>query len=303
MRKKIALVADTRDALNQLTAIVAPLKISIVGAYTQLQTTDWKQRPADLWVVVSENVDDVFNQLSEETDSPILLADIFPDRADKHLYQNWCANLGEKVAEIILPAASKLPSLQRQEYKDIWVIIASVGGPEAIKTFFSHISSNIPVAFIYGQHIDQSAARNLLTIINMNSELHAFYAENGSTLCAGGVAIFPPDQLTRLDERGSLHVSETLAWQMPYTPNLNQIIDNVASHYLYRMGIIVFSGMCDDGAHASIRVAELGAPLWVQNPDECVSASMPESVIKSNLVSYIGDAKSLAKKLNKRYLL
>ena len=302
MKLRLGIVADTRDTLNQLTAIVAPLQLTLVGSYTQLLTSDWKGRPADLWLVVSENVDDIFDALSAETDAPILMAESIPDRKSTQLYKKWSLNLTDKISEMMADITpSNLPAMSQQEFREVWVIIASIGGPEAVRTFFANVAKDIPVAFVYAQHIDANAAQHLLGIINHHSDLSAFYAETGAQLEAGKVAIIPPDKFTSVNQYGQFTVSETVPWQEPYTPNFDQVIQNIAQHYLYRLGVMVFSGMCDDGAHEAARVAELDAPLWAQNPDECVSSSMPESVIRTERVSFIGDAKNLADKLNERF--
>lgn len=320
----IALVADTRESLNQLMTILSPLAFTHAGSYTSLETDEWKNRCIHLWLVVSDNVDEFLDQL-DDTDAPILMTENIPDRADAYVYRKWCQNLIEKVASLLesTPLMSyednafkkdiaidtfsrDVPTKQKslstnKEFKDIWVIIASLGGPEAVKTFFQHLTPDLPIAFVYGQHINEQAAPNLISIINNNSDYQGFYITDMHQLSQGQVAIYPPHQMTSINPQGMIQNYPDLPWDIPYTPNLNQIIENVSEHFLYRMGVIVLSGMCDDGGLSATRIARLGAPVWAQNPDDCISSSMPESVIASKAASFIGNAENLAQKINQRY--
>jgi len=113
--------------------------------------------------------------------------------------------------------------------------------------------------------------------------------------------VFPSHHYASVDDRGRMWVQEDKRWNEPYTPNIDQVIRNVADYYQDRMGIIIFSGMCDDGAVTSIDLKDQGVPLWAQNPEDCICSAMPEAVIKKNAVNYIGTAEELAKHLNNRY--
>ncbi|MCY4045880.1 MAG: chemotaxis protein CheB [Cellvibrionales bacterium] len=319
----IALVADTRESLNQLMAILSPLEFTLAGSYTHLDTSEWKNRTIHLWLVVSDNVDAFLDYL-DDTDAPILMTENIPDRTETYVYRKWCQNLIEKVASL-LQATPVVPEeeisqafieettdpadaptqtnhlIAKKEFKDIWVIVASLGGPEAVKSFFKHLTPDLPIAFIYGQHIDEHAAPNLVSVINNNSDYRGLYITDMHQLHQGQVAIYPPHQMTTINPQGMIQSFRDLPWDTPYTPNLNQIIDNVSEHFLYRMGVLVLSGMCDDGVLSATRIARLGAPVWTQNPDECISSSMPDAIITNEAATFIGNAENLAQKINQRY--
>jgi chemosensory pili system protein ChpB (putative protein-glutamate methylesterase) len=112
----------------------------------------------------------------------------------------------------------------------------------------------------------------------------------------------PAHNQVLINANGRVDYMLNTQWDKPYSPNINQVISNLAEHFQERMGVIVFSGMCDDGAKASLALKHsANIPLWAQSPEECICSAMPEAVIDSGKVDYIATARSLAERLNQRF--
>ncbi|CAA0115714.1 Chemotaxis response regulator protein-glutamate methylesterase of group 1 operon [BD1-7 clade bacterium] len=305
LKQSVGLIADTMDILHQLRLMLDSVHVPIACAFRAESYVSPLADTADLWLVVSEDAADIFDKLSDETESPIFLSDTVPDITDKLHYEQWRQSMLDKVLETLQASAPEVTAEQSSsvgiDFRDVWVIAASLGGPEAVKEFLAYVSPDLPVAFVYGQHIEANFAERLPDILNKHSSIETWYAENGRVLRRGALAVFPSHQLTSVDENGQLNVAQTVSWQAPYTPNLNQMVQNIARHFEHRMGVIVFSGMCDDGASASVQLARKGMPLWAQEPEACVCASMPEAVIESGFVGVTGTPVALAEALNTRY--
>src|SRR5690606_12130891 len=109
-----------------------------------------------------------------------------------------------------------------------------------------------------------------------NSRFKINFCTDGEMLRKGSLMVLPSHTYASVDERGRMWVQEGKEWKKPYTPNIDQVIQNVADYYQKRMGIIIFSGMCDDGALTSIALQKQGVPLWAQKPEDCICAAMPE---------------------------
>lgn len=307
MSHTIGIVADSPAAMARLRILMTELGQTVAYGLTADQV--WESAPLSpsIWIVISEQAADVYDTLSEWSETPILLADDFPPEAD-HIHTNqWRTSLCEKVCQILEvtesdePSAPRLNVKEHHAFKDVWVLAASLGGPEAVRVFLAHIDPDLPVTFVYAQHIEPSFDRMLPSVIGKNSKFEVNFCTDGEMLRKGSLVVFPSHSYASVDERGRMWVQEGKGWNKPYTPNIDQIIRNVADYYQDRMGIIIFSGMCNDGAATSIALRQQGVPLWAQAPEDCICSAMPEAVISKKAVNYIGTAEELAKHLNNRY--
>lgn len=309
MKSTIGLVADDLAMLHRLRNILTSIHCDVRHSFTADELLNASPVEVSLWLVVSEEAADVFDHLSEWDDTPIFLADDMPSVLDEFVYKQWRQRLEEKLSKALTQevddrgVAVKPQQLSPEEkFKDVWIIAASLGGPEAVKTFLSELDAELPIALIYAQHIEESFAQFLPDILNKQSSFEVSYGDSGLVLKRGTVTVFPSHRVTHVDEYGVLHVAETTSWKAPYTPNLDQVIHNVAKNYSKNMGVIVFSGMCDDSAEASLSVSKQGVPVWAQAPEDCVCSSMPDAVIANKSASYVGSSKALAEHLNQRYI-
>ena len=302
------MVADDMAMLHRLRNILTTIHCDVKHSFTAAQLLSSPEVEASLWLVVSEDAAEIFDHLSDWKETPIFLADDMPSVVDEFAYKQWRQRLEEKLNKTFSHnEASTNPQVPAQkltadeEFQELWVIAASLGGPEAVNIFLSELQPDLPIAFIYAQHIEESFAPFLPDAFNKNCPFEVYFGESGSRLKRGTVTVFPSHRVTNVDEHGVLHVAETISWNAPYTPNLDQVLQNVARHYRQNMGVIVFSGMCDDGAQASLQLSKQDVPVWAQQPEDCICSSMPDAVINNKSASYIGSAKALAHHLNQRY--
>jgi chemosensory pili system protein ChpB (putative protein-glutamate methylesterase) len=189
-----------------------------------------------------------------------------------------------------------------ESWKEIWVLASSLGGPEAVRVFLEYVRKDLPVAFVYAQHIEQNFDELLPTVVGKNTPLEVTYCGPSEKLRKGVVTVMPSHNQVLINANGRVDYMLNTQWAKPYSPNINQVIANLGEHFQSRMGVIVFSGMCDDGAQASLTLKDASdIPLWAQSPEECICSAMPESVIESGKVDYIATAKLLAERLNQRF--
>lgn len=307
MNCTVGMVTDSPAVMMQIRALMEDLGQPVAYALTAKQILEAKPLHPSLWIVISEDAADIFDILSEWSDAPVFLADGMPPQENVAHYLQWKASFSEKISKMLdqvesnsLASANPEASI-RQPFREVWVLAASLGGPESMRTFLSAINPGLPVAFVYAQHIEPGFDKVLPKVLGKASKLPVFYGDNGKRLRSGEVAVFPSHAYTSVDRRGNFHVYLDKEWQKPYTPNIDQIIENVAQYYQEKMGVIIFSGTCDDGAAASIKLKKAGVEIWAQQPEECICAAMPEAVINAGATDYIGTAEALARHLNERY--
>lgn len=308
MGSTVGLVADSPAAMLQMRALMEEIGQPVTYAMTAKQVIDsTRQLRPSLWIVISEDAADIFEVLSEWSDATIFLAEGMPPKSDVVHYPQWKSSFADKLSKMLdqverdgHAASPDVPAVI-DTFEEVWVLAASLGGPESMRVFLSGIQPEIPVAFVYAQHIEPGFDRVLPKVLGKASQLPIFFGENGCRLKRGQVAVFPAHTYTAIDRRGNFHVHSGREWEKPYTPNINQIIDNIAQFYRSKMGVIIFSGTCDDGASASVRLHRAGVNIWAQQPEECICAAMPEAVITAGAARYVGTAEALAQRLNERF--
>ena len=119
-------------------------------------------------------------------------------------------------------------------------------------------------------------------------------AEAGMKICNGQVLIVPVDKEVTF-ENGQVVILEQ-PWPGPYGPSVDQLIVNTLKSFP-DSGVILFSGMGNDGADAVQHLKEQGIEIWAQSADSCASAAMPDASRETGAVSFSGTPTELAKQL------
>lgn len=306
MTHTVGLVTDNAAALIQLRQALTSIEHTVAYTLTADQVAHSRPLKPSLWVVISEEAADIFDRLNQWSEAPVFLADDIPNESEHDYFLYWQDNLVKKLTHVLSNLPDKLNEFVPDaspinQFKAVWVLASSLGGPEAIKQFLSYLHPELPIAFIYAQHIDDNFDKILPAAIGKNSSFSVSYAADGDFLQPGHVTVIPSHQLAEIDARGRIHIFADRSWDKPYTPNINQVIENIADNFSQRMGVIIFSGMCDDGASTSIELSKQNIPVWAQKPEDCICPAMPQAVIDAQAAKYIGSTFELAKHLNNHY--
>src|SRR5690606_7778431 len=107
------------------------------------------------------------------------------------------------------------------------------------------------------------------------------------------VTVIDPVHRVEVLENTTLLVHDE-PWSGPYQPSINQLTANVARTLRTPSGLIVFSGMGDDGDLGGRLIKQRKGQVWAQSPESCIIASMPEAVIGSGCVDRTGTPRELA---------
>lgn len=180
--------------------------------------------------------------------------------------------------------------------KYIWVLGASLGGPDAVKEFLDALPAGLPVGFIYAQHIDARFQKALIQTLGRHANVTMVPYIEGQQVKIGEVMLAPVEHEFSFDYEGRA-ISKSTAWPGPYGPSVDQVMINVAQHFGKRAHYILFSGMGNDGAEAAIKISQLGSTIWAQSSESCANSSMPDSTVATGHVSYIGSPRQLASQL------
>lgn len=222
-----------------------------------------------------------------------------PDRA------RWLRHLAAKISGTgrWLPPNPQLPAdeapLAANDTFEVWLLGASIGGPEAVRSFLAELSPECPAALLLAQHIGQEFVDSLAEQLNQVSALPVSLARSGMTLLPGQVLVTPVGQMMSFDAAGRVVLTD---YPTPpqYSPCIDDVIAGLLERYGSRLHGIIFSGMASDGVAGASAIRESGGQLWVQDPESCVVASMVEGAMRDGLVNHTLPPAQLARQLNQR---
>ncbi len=190
-------------------------------------------------------------------------------------------------------------SPRHEDNYELWVLGASVGGPEALRVFFANLDKQVGMAFILVQHIGLEFIQLMSSQLNQVAGVSVRCALEGDELRPGQVLVVPFGKRLLISKRYRIHL-ENLPEKTPYSPCIDQVIDSVLERFGADAHAIIFSGMANDGIQGATAMMERGCEVWVQSPETCVVSSMVDGSLKAGGVTFSGSPVELAAQLNQR---
>ncbi|HET9034310.1 MAG TPA: chemotaxis protein CheB [Dokdonella sp.] len=179
----------------------------------------------------------------------------------------------------------------------VWVLGASIGGPEAVREFLAEIPANCPALFLLAQHMGAEFMEIMAQQLVRSTKLIVRTPSHGERVSHGDLLIVPTTHRLRVDRAGVVTLEAQTATERTNLPSIDQVLQDVADRFAAKAGAIIFSGMADDAAEGSRYLTEIGGTVFAQDPETCVISSMVDGVVDTGVVSFIGSPKALAGKL------
>jgi len=183
---------------------------------------------------------------------------------------------------------------------NVWVLGASLGGPQAVRQFVMAVKKDLPVAFILAQHIGENHMSLLAEQLNRVTKFKVFTGYSGHMIRHHEIILAPTGKQISITKDGYIALKDEPPNTI-YSPCINDVITAVAERYRDMAGAIVFSGMGDDGAIGCRSMAENGGVVWAQDVGSCVMSSMPDQARKTNNVTFSAEPRKLAEELYAYY--
>lgn len=233
----------------------------------------------------------------------LLPADNIPESSDRQEVADWAASLLIQL-DLALTISSKATpaggASRWGEVRAVWLIAGSAGATSAVQEFFDGFDEPPPVAFIYAQHLDPGQQHQLESFTLGNPSFSLTLAEGAQVLEPGRIVMVSPQRKVVLNKFG--HIAGIRSdWAAAHTPDINELLIILTAARLPSPGVIVFSGMGDDGAEALPVFDAGGGVIWAQSPDSAIAAGMPQAAIDTGLVERTGDPQALARALTNLY--
>ena len=179
----------------------------------------------------------------------------------------------------------------------VWVLGASIGGPEAVREFLAEIPANCPALFLLAQHMGAEFMEIMAQQLVRSTKLTVRTPSHGERVGHGDLLIVPITHRIRIDRSGVVTLEAQPPSDRQNLPSIDQVLQDVADRFGAKAGAIIFSGMAEDAAEGSRYLTEIGGAVFAQDPETCVISSMVDGVIETGVVSFVGSPKALASKL------
>lgn len=294
----INLVTDSDLHRHTLKNILLDAGYNAIQVFTsrQLRQDTVLNQRVDVWLIDTSSIPaEVVERVVEGSDAPLLANDDIPTASHHSHFRRWQKRLLNKLQLMVLPEETEEPALKTTAngFEKVWVLAASLGGPEAVQRFLERLAPDLPIAMVYAQHIESPSNTKLPKILKRNTPYVIERVTGKQLLAAGKVTVIPVEQQVQFLDHGEVVVTDGV-WQGSFQPAVDQVIAELARIYRDRLGVIIFSGLCDDGV-AGCRVAKAcGATLWAQSPESCIGVDMPQAAINTGFVSKQGSPEQLA---------
>ena len=318
----IAIASDSLQQRTNLRRILGQTGLNVVLSepLTRLFLRKLEKSEADVLLLdLHDDIDhdeDLLHEVLDNVEIPVIFNDVTALTLNESAADSkWHFSLMQKIAESKGIENWQTAEIERQEVREelrinkknkterniapyVWVLGASLGGPEAVKRFLKALPKDVSAAFIIAQHLGANFVGLLAEQLNRCTSLNVMAPREGYVFHEGDVLIAPVGERITINPIGNIELEGTRD-EYKYSPSIDMVVSDMAARYGERAGAIIFSGMGDDGKQGCAKLLAKGGQVWLQSSESCVISSMPDNVKRSCDVHFIGNPEQLAKQLVK----
>jgi two-component system chemotaxis response regulator CheB len=165
------------------------------------------------------------------------------------------------------------------------VIGSSAGGVFALKELIGSLPADFKAPVFIVQHVAADRHSYLAEILDHAGPLPALHPSDGTKIQEGTIYVAPPDH-HMLIEDGHILVKRGPK-ENRFRPSIDALFRSAAYTYGQNVIGLILTDMLDDGTSGMWSVKRRGGIAIVQDPDQALYPSMPESVLQFVDADYI----------------
>jgi len=193
-------------------------------------------------------------------------------------------------------AAPRLEVGASAELQHVFVLGASIGGPEAVREFLGALPPGFPALFVLVQHMGDEFLELMSAQLARCVTLTVRTPTHGEIFGHGEIVIVTTKQRLQIDGEGVVTLSP-LPERTAYSPSIDLVLRDVADQFGSKAGAIIFSGMAQDAIAGSAYLKARGGVVWTQDPNTCTISTMVDAVTQTGAVTFSGSPQELAAKM------
>jgi two-component system chemotaxis response regulator CheB len=179
--------------------------------------------------------------------------------------------------------------------RDIFVIGASAGGVETLIQLCKKLPDHLKAALFVAIHLPITTPSLLPRILSRAGMLPAVHPKDGEPIQTDTIYVAPPDFHLEILP-GFIHLSHGPT-ENGYRPSIDTLFRTAAQSYGPRVVGIVLSGMLSDGSLGLQAIHEVGGMTVVQDPQDALYPSMPESALRNGAIDKVLPLAGIAKEI------
>ncbi|MGA8277764.1 MAG: chemotaxis protein CheB [Rhodanobacteraceae bacterium] len=185
---------------------------------------------------------------------------------------------------------------QASSISRVWVLGASIGGPEAVGVFLTALPSEYPALFLLVQQMGEEFVEQMTRQLALTTALTVRQPRDGDTLADGEVVIVPAEQRLSIDARGRVQLASDID-AGAHTSAIDRVIGEMADRFGRRAGAILFSGTLAEAVAGCGHLIAKGGLVYVQDAESCVAGATLDDPSSMDQVSFVGSPAELADRL------
>ena len=167
----------------------------------------------------------------------------------------------------------------RPDAGDLVIIGASTGGPRAISDVLSQLPNDFPLPCVVVQHLPADFTQAFAAQLMRYTKIEVRVAEAGDRPSPGVILVAPGSLHLTFKADGRIQLQKPAANDI-YRPSISAAMSSAAEAFGPGTIGVLLTGAGDDGADGLRAIGDAGGELYVQEPQSCVVASMPERAIE-----------------------
>ena len=180
--------------------------------------------------------------------------------------------------------------------KDIILIGASTGGPNAIESVVTDLSRDLNVAVLVVQHMPSGFTKSFADRLHKKCHLIAVEATEGMKVEKNTIYIAPGGSHMEVTNKGVIRLTkDPLLWWV--RPAVDKLFKTASAVYGSRVISVILTGMGKDGAEGTIMVKRNKGITIAQDKESSVIYGMPKVAYETGCVDYVLPLKDIASKI------
>jgi two-component system chemotaxis response regulator CheB len=181
--------------------------------------------------------------------------------------------------------------------RNIVLIGASAGGVESLQSLFAELRSDLNASFFVVLHIPAHSPSMLERILQAVTSMHVTFAHDGQPIMPDTVYVSTPDRHLMVERQ---HIRITRGpKECRVRPSIDVLFRSAALAFGPRAIGVILTGNLDDGTAGLWQIKDRKGLAFVQDPEEAMYRSMPDSAIEHVDVDCIGSIKTLVAEITR----